>query len=336
MKKLFRLFRIETEKTDDEIIKDLLAGVPQEDRVYYETIVRNQLNYQKVQLASSQTECKKCGEPVSTSQIGTSQVTKLLTPLSVQIIKKLLVLKNFVGIQPLQGPVGLIYKLRYHSEEDDRLSLEINSQAVEAGSRKLRAGWTIEAMNDLAIQHGLDIEKEMLKAISSEVADEFVHEIVTKITELGRQHHELESEYDNLPLIARLDIASNFIARETRRGAGNFVIVSPEIASNLVGERGYVKLDDPDNNSIIYQVGTIDDRQKVFVYQYADEKTAVVGYKGDNGDTDSGLFFSPYILLMTTGIVVNALTFQPVVQFMTRYGLASDEKSDQYFVTLTI
>lgn len=238
-----------------------------------------------------------------------------------------------------------------------KLTMDVVSQAVEAGSRKLQAGWTIEAMQDLNSQHGLDLESEMTQALSAEIVQEIDQEIITDLLSLagtvetfdgsaagayGTGGHYtpafIGDRFANLgPLINRV---TNEIARKTRRGAGNFIVVSPLVVSVLQSAAKSVfapaiegAFKGPNNTMM---VGTLNGTIKVYSYLWNQvgsgidltasaspdsvNDTILVGYKGGNGEVDVGYFYCPYIPLMSSGVVVNPVTFQPVVSLMTRYG----------------
>jgi hypothetical protein len=242
-----------------------------------------------------------------------------------------------------------------------RMTLDVVSQAVEAGSRKLQAGWTIEAMQDLNAQHGLDLESEMTQALSAEIVQEIDQEIITDLLALAGTTDTFDGSgagsyggsagagnyapafvgdrLANLALI--INRVANEIARKTRRGAGNFIVVSPLIVTVLQSAAKSVfapavqgSFVGPNNTML---VGTLNGTIKVYSYLFnqagdgVDLGTApspvvndsiLCGYKGGNGETDSGYFYCPYIPLMSSGVVVNPITFQPVVSLMTRYGKA--------------
>ena len=226
------------------------------------------------------------------------------------------------------------------------VKLEVVSQAVEAGTRKLQAGWTIEALQDLKSQHGLDLESELTQVISAEIVQEIDSEVLSDLLALagtvatydyasiglGPQYQPafLGDRFANLGVI--INAVCNEIARKTRRGPGNFIVVSPMVVSILQSASKSVfapaiagSFKGP-NNSML--VGTLNGTIKVYSYLWnqvsglsaAVNDTILVGYKGGNGETDTGYFYCPYIPLMSSGVVINPVTFQPVVSMMTRYG----------------
>ncbi len=231
-----------------------------------------------------------------------------------------------------------------------KIGLEVVSQAVEAGSRKLQAGWTIEAMQDLNAQHGLDVESEMTQAMSAEIVQEIDAEIITDLLAIagtvdtwdgttvsaGLTPNYVGDRFANLAVL--INRVANEIGRKTRRGVGNFMVISPMIVSVLQSAAKSVfapstegSFKGPNNTAM---VGTLNGQLKVYSYLWnqaqpgadafplatATQDQILIGYKGGNGETDTGYFYCPYIPLMSSGVVVNPLTFQPVVSLMTRYG----------------
>jgi hypothetical protein len=226
------------------------------------------------------------------------------------------------------------------------MKLEVISQAVEAGTRKLQAGWTIEAMQDLKSQHGLDLESELSQVVSAEIVQEIDSEILSDLIALagtvgtydyatiglGPQYQPayLGDRFANLGIV--INAVANEIARKTRRGPGNFIVVSPMVVSILQSAAKSVfapaiagSFKGPNNTML---VGTLNGTIKVYSYLWnqvsglgnAVNDVILVGYKGGNGETDTGYFYCPYIPLMSSGVIINPVTFQPVVSMMTRYG----------------
>ena len=228
-----------------------------------------------------------------------------------------------------------------------KISLEIVSQAVEAGTRKLQAGWTIEAMQDANSQHGVDLEGEVTKAVSAAIVQEIDAEIIGDLLALAGTvrtfdyastaagtytPHFAGDRFAGLGI--RINEVANVIAAKTRLGAGNFIVVSPMIVSALQSASKSVfapavegSFKGPNNTML---AGTLNGSIKVYTYlwnQAAPGDSAplgtdqiLVGYKGtNNSELSSGYFYSPYIPLMSSGVVINPVTFQPVVSLMTRY-----------------
>jgi len=236
------------------------------------------------------------------------------------------------------------------------VKLEVISQAVEAGTRKLQAGWTVEAMQDLKSQHGLDLESELTQVVSAEIVQEIDSEILSDLIALagtvssydyatvgagpGYQPAYLGDRFANLGIT--INAVANEIARKTRRGPGNFIVVSPMVVSILQSAAKSVfapavagSFKGPNNTML---VGTLNGTIKVYSYLWNQTQgvnlggtgadTILVGYKGGNGETDTGYFYCPYIPLMSSGVVINPVTFQPVVSMMTRYGKTAFTQSE--------
>lgn len=243
-----------------------------------------------------------------------------------------------------------------------KMTLEVVSQAVEAGTRKLQAGWTIEAMQDLQAGHGLDIENEMTQALSAQIVQEIDAEIIGDLMALAGTVATFDGSVAATPgyyrpafvgdRLANLGVIINYVAneigRKTRRGAGNFIVASPMVVTALQTAAKSVfapavqgSFKGPNNTQL---VGTLNGNIKIYsylwnstvatgvdsVYPYgtpspggSGDDSILVGFKGGNGETDAGYFYCPYIPLMSSGTVVNPLTFQPVVSLMTRYGKAT-------------
>ena len=231
------------------------------------------------------------------------------------------------------------------------MTLEIVNQTAEAKTRKLQSGWTIEAMQDMQSQHGLDVETELTKALSAEIVQEIDAEIVGDLLALAGTVRTFDYTATSGPTYApafagdrfanlgvRINEVANEIARKTRRGAGNFIVASPMIVSVLQSAAKAVfapavegSFQGPNNTQL---VGTLNGSIKVYSYlwnqaQSLDAFSAgagggsdqiLVGYKGGNGETDTGYWYAPYIPLMSSGVVMNPVTFQPVMSLMTRYG----------------
>lgn len=228
-----------------------------------------------------------------------------------------------------------------------KMGLEVLSQAVQAGARKLQAGWTLEAMQDLDNQHGLDLESEMTKAMSAHIVQEIDAEIISDLLALAgtvrAYDHSATTGTTYAPafigdrfsnLGATINEVCNEIGRKIRRGTGNWIVVSPMIVSVLqtAGKAVFApaiegSFEGPNDSKL---VGTLNGKIKVYSYLWNAEQpgtsspsgdaTILVGYKGGNGESDAGYFYAPYIPLMSTGVIMNPVTTQPMISLMTRYG----------------
>ncbi len=217
------------------------------------------------------------------------------------------------------------------------MSLRVLKQTITAGSRKLSARMTMEAQQDLDKQWGIDLESELSGALSSEIISEIDNEIITDLTALANtvDSYDMNStSFTGTPnyvgdrhavlgvIISRV---ANEIARLTRRGAGNFVVVSPVVATVLQSASRSVfapavqgSFESPTGTRLI---GTLNGTIKVYSYLYHDQGTeaVLVGYKGSS-ELDSGYFYCPYIPLTSAGSVRDINTFDTATMMMTRYG----------------
>ena len=217
----------------------------------------------------------------------------------------------------------------------NRLSIQILKQTVEAKTRKLSARWTFESAQDAQSQHGIDVEAEIMAALAQEITAEIDQEVLTSLASLAGTGTDTYNQAgvsgtatfvgdEHAALAVLINRAANRIAQRTRRGAGNWAVVSPAILTVLQSATTSAfarttegPFEAPTNTKF---VGTLNGTMKVFVNQYAaDSANVLVGYKGE-GEIDAAAFYCPYIPLMSSGTVLDPATFEPVVSFMTRYG----------------
>tara|TARA_R110001599_G_scaffold11584_5_gene54934 strand:- start:2542 stop:3705 length:1164 start_codon:yes stop_codon:yes gene_type:complete len=216
-----------------------------------------------------------------------------------------------------------------------KLSIQVLKQTVEAKTRKLSARWTFESAQDANSMHGLDVEAEIMQALAQEITAEIDQEVLTSLRALAGTATDIYNQAtvsgtatfvgdQHAALAVLINRAANLIAARTRRGAGNYVVVSPTMLTVLQSATTSAfarttegSFEAPTNTKF---VGTLNNTMKVFVDQYASDATPIlVGYKGD-GEMDAAAFYCPYIPLMSSGTVLDPSTFEPTVSFMTRYG----------------
>ncbi len=206
-------------------------------------------------------------------------------------------------------------------------------QTVEAKSRKLSARWTFEAAQDAQAQQGIDVEQEVMAALAQEITAEIDQEILFHLRALaGTTQTFSQAAVTGTPtfigdvhaaLAIQINRAANIIATRTRRGAGNWCVVSPTALTILQSATtsGFARstdgvFDAPTNTKY---VGTLNNTLRVYVDGYGLDATPVlVGYKGN--ETDAAAFYCPYVPLTSSGVVLDPATMEPVVSFMTRYG----------------
>jgi len=217
----------------------------------------------------------------------------------------------------------------------NRLSIQILKQTVEAKTRKLSARWTFEAAQDAQSQHGIDVEAEIMAALAQEITAEIDQEVLGSLDSLAGGAAETYNQSavsgtatfvgdEHAALAVQINRVSNLIAQRTRRGAGNWAVVSPfaltilqSATTSAFARTTEGTFEAPTNTKL---VGTLNNAMKVYVNTYAGDDAAVlIGYKGSS-ESDAAAFYCPYIPLMSSGVVLDPSTFEPTVSFMTRYG----------------
>jgi hypothetical protein len=219
-------------------------------------------------------------------------------------------------------------------EAGNRLSIQILKQTVEAKTRKLSARWTFEAAQDAQSQHGIDVEAEIMAALAQEITAEIDQEVLASLKTLAGTGTDTFNQAavsgtatfvgdEHAALAVLVNRAANRIAQRTRRGAGNWAVVSPAVLTVLQSATTSAfarttegTFEAPTNTKM---VGTLNGAMKIYVNTYAADDDVLVGYKGTS-ESDAAAFYCPYIPLMSSGVVLDPSTFEPTVSFMTRYG----------------
>ena len=220
----------------------------------------------------------------------------------------------------------------------NRMSIQILKQTVEAKTRKLSARWTFEAAQDAQAQQGIDIEAEIMAALAQEITAEIDQEVLNSLSTLAGTALETYNQAavsgtatfvgdEHAALAVQINRVANIIAQRTRRGAGNWAVVSPlaltilqSATTSAFARTTEGTFEAPTNTKF---VGTLNNSMKVYVNTYATESggfdNILIGYKGSS-EADAAAFYCPYVPLMSSGVVLDPSTFEPVVSFMTRYG----------------
>jgi hypothetical protein len=331
---------------------------------------------------------------------GLARYKRIAIPLVRRVFPELLA-NQLVGVQPMTGPVGLAYALRFRSntngmgygdnaelgynsitptftaetsaqvqgtglnygeKQNERdghfgagtintfqpesrsseVGLTVENKEIKARTRKLKARWTVEAQQDLAAMHNIDLEEEMMDLMAYEIAAEIDRELVARIVNAAKQGGTFTWKYGVVgaqsnvagqadgrweqekfrSLYTVILTAAEEIARATRRGAGNFVIVSPRVAVAL---QSLPEFDaSPVNanvNSLAVGVSTLGTINGMKVYRdtHSWNDYAVVGYKGQK-ENDTGIVYCPYIPVMFAK-ATGEESFSPRAGVMTRYGI---------------
>ena len=225
------------------------------------------------------------------------------------------------------------------------MAFSIEKATVTARTRALKAEYTMELAQDLKAVHGLDAESELANILSAEILAEINREVIRTINIkaiLGAQSANctvpgainLVTDVDGRwsvekfkGLLVQIEREANAIAKATRRGKGNFILCSSDVASALAaaGVLDYspalsTNLEVDDTGSTF--AGVLNGRTKVYVDPYATDDYVTVGYRGTN-PYDAGMFYAPYVPL-TMVRAVNPADFQPRIGFKTRYGMVAN------------
>jgi len=228
------------------------------------------------------------------------------------------------------------------------MAFSIEKVAVTARSRALKAEYSLELAQDLRAIHGLDAEAELANILSTEILAEINREVLRSVyltAEAGAQNNVASTGTFDLDvdsngrwsvekfkgLLFQVEREANAIAQRTRRGKGNIIVCSADVASALTmaGVLDYTpalnaNLNVDDTGSTF--AGTINGKFKVYIDPYSanlsDDQYFVVGYKGSN-PYDAGLFYCPYVPLQMVR-AVGEDTFQPKIGFKTRYGMQAN------------
>tara|TARA_R110001592_G_scaffold12620_1_gene59730 strand:+ start:11618 stop:12955 length:1338 start_codon:yes stop_codon:yes gene_type:complete len=227
------------------------------------------------------------------------------------------------------------------------MAFSIEKATVTAKSRALKAEYTMELAQDLKAVHGLDAESELANILSAEILAEINREVVRTVNlkaKLGAQQadlttggtFDLDTDADGRwsaekykGLLVQIMREANAIAKDTRRGKGNFMIVSSDVAAALSATgmldytpalSGNAGLNIDDTGTTF--AGTLSGGIKVYIDPYATVNYVNIGYKGTSA-YDAGLFYCPYVPL-TMVRAVGENTFQPKIGFKTRYGMVAN------------
>ena len=228
------------------------------------------------------------------------------------------------------------------------MAFSIEKNSVEAKTRALKAEYTMELAQDLKAIHGLDAETELANILSGEILNEINREVVRTVytsAKIGAQADTANAGIFDMDvdsngrwsvekfkgLMFQVEREANVIAQQTRRGKGNMIICSSDVASALQ-MAGVLDTSPALNNNLSVDdagntfAGVLNGRYKVYIDPYSANAAAkqffVVGYKGTS-PYDAGIFYCPYVPLQMVR-AVGENTFQPKIGFKTRYGLTAN------------
>ena len=228
-----------------------------------------------------------------------------------------------------------------------QMAFSIERVAVEARTRALKAEYTTELAQDLKAVHGLDAETELANILSTEILTEINRELIRTLyfkAKTGAQQtdltnsgvYDLNTDSDGRwsaerfrGLMFQIEREANVIAKDTRRGKGNFIVTSSDVASALA-MGGFLNLSPALNTQLDVDdtgntfAGVLNGKMRVYIDPYAktDVNYCLVGYRGSN-PYDAGIFYCPYVPLQMVR-AVGENTFQPKIGFKTRYGMVAN------------
>jgi len=227
------------------------------------------------------------------------------------------------------------------------MSFTIEKVSIAAGTRALKGSYSMELAQDLRAVHGLDAEAELANILSGEILAEINREVVRKIyinaaagAQVGTTTagiFDLDTDSNGRWMVEKfkglmmaIERDANQIGRDTRRGKGNIILTSGDVASalSMAGMLDYAPAMSTDLNTDTASTtfaGIMNGRYKVYVDPYSDTNAAeyyCVGYKGDS-PMDAGIFYCPYVPLQMVR-AVDSSSFQPQIAFKTRYGIVAN------------
>lgn len=238
-----------------------------------------------------------------------TQLQEMMFSVTVGALKQVSAMQEFIGIQPMSGPCSIIFMKDSNGG--------VSSTAIEAKTTKLQAAMTLELVQDLNLHNNITESAEVLSNMAGQIGEECYAEMFNNLYHYA---HGVEDTYSSGNEIAtRLYAESHKIATRSQIGRGNKIIASNAIISKLIESDA---LDVCYNINRRYDqvtfVGTMNDMD-VFCDSKLNKDDALVIRKGKD-ELDAGYFYCPYILLLTTGVIVNPVTYQPLIGLMTRSG----------------
>lgn len=355
-KQLKNIKENQKEKQEEKQVQKIFKLLPENTQNHIsEIIIRNILH-----------SFKQYEQYNNISQQNKDFILKLLPPL----LENISLLNKFVSIQPLKGPVGMVHFLAWNEQE--KQTLEIQRKAVECYTRKSKSRFSIEAKQDVSTLHGIDIQEEIINMIVDNITFEFMKDIL--------QHFNVKEQYNiNNPsfensIQPKLDGLRNQIAKNTKRGSGNVLIMNPIVYDRFF-YNNYLRKSIENNNIIdnkIREIKTkklskedLDEKVKklsqsyenipkniselnytldcayesttttIIVTSAIEEENVIVTYAGSNS-IDKSVIFSPYVLLLISSSSLVEETFQPQIPLLTRYALNTTPNHENYYEVLKI
>jgi hypothetical protein len=219
----------------------------------------------------------------------------------------------------------------------NEVNIEFVKQDVKAGTRRLKARFTLEAMQDAQSQYGANVEQELTSVLAQQIVVDIDQEILAKLRAIaGVQRDEFDMNQvsgvatsivdEHAALAVLINKQSNDIARRTRQSSANWMVVSHTVLSLLqsAGASQFARTTEgdfeaPTNNKY---VGTLNGSLKTYVNTYATDDDILIGYKGSD-EISAAAYYCPYIPVMSSGTITDPNTFEHVMALVTRYGFVA-------------
>lgn len=219
----------------------------------------------------------------------------------------------------------------------NEVNIEFVKQDVKAGTRRLKARFTLEAMQDAQSQYGANVEQELTSVLAQQIVVDIDQEILAKLRAIaGVQRATFDMNQvsgvgtsivdEHAALAVLINKESNDIARRTRQSSANWMVISHSVLSLLqsAGASQFARTTEgdfeaPTNNKY---VGTLNGTLKAYVNTYATDEDILIGYKGSD-EISAAAYYCPYIPVMSSGTVMDPDTFEHVMALMTRYGFVA-------------
>lgn len=255
------------------------------------------------------------------------------------------IILDIFGVQPMSGPVGLNYHTQIKEQDGSNfgtsLSMSVIAIATEACAIKLQAKFSLEAIQDINNTHGIDIANEITRAMGHEVIIELENHALKSLLEVVETYYKLIDASLEQIVVAITETANN-IATKSRRGAGNFAVIPHSLFARFLNHPTFVISEEgefirdaylkKDSNFISGFGGKLTNNINIIVYtndmHLSDQ--ILVGFKG-NRETDCGAYFSPYHYLINGGTVLDNDNMQPLMSFVSRFGLTIFEDTPKYY-----
>lgn len=281
----------------------------------------------------------------STTPLSTEQMHMIFDS-AIKTIGAYKLLSDIVGVQPMSGPTNLVFILQ--CAENEGMSLNLNAVPSIATSSKFRASMPLESIRDTSIRYGFDIQRELAKALGSVFGSKIVSDTIRNIVSIAAEtkvNYSTTDDADRAKLaFIELNKAASNIALKTRRGVGNFLIMSPDTFAEItmtpsIPWEPASDVEPLDVYGLTY-AGKLEEKYSVYLSSDPTFVTGkvLVGYAGASRSpqmpatsVDVGVILTPYIPVVSTGVMLDGNTYEPVVGFLNRSGIVyNDLKSEKF------